>query len=63
MPLGSDGATEATGLKAARDGLDRAMILRALAAHQGKIQPAADRLGVNRSHLWRLMKRHGIEAE
>ncbi len=62
VPSGGGEGPEATGLKAARDGLDRAMIVRALAAHGGKIQPAADLLGVNRSHLWRLMKRHGIEV-
>jgi two-component system nitrogen regulation response regulator NtrX len=49
-------------LRAARQQLERALIRQALAASEGRMQEAADALGINRTYLWKLMNRYAIEA-
>jgi DNA-binding NtrC family response regulator len=47
---------------AARERADREMIVATLARHGGEISAAARELQVSRTTMWRLMKKHGIEA-
>ncbi|MFQ5638391.1 MAG: sigma-54-dependent transcriptional regulator [bacterium] len=47
-------------LRQARAQFEREFILNTLAAHNNKIQQTADALGIQRSHLWKKMKRYGI---
>jgi two-component system, NtrC family, nitrogen regulation response regulator NtrX len=49
------------GLRPARERFERDYILGTLAAFGWRIQDTADALGINRSHLWKKMKRLGIE--
>jgi len=44
-----------------RDRAERAHIVRALEASDGRLQDAAELLGVSRTTLWERMRRHGIE--
>jgi two-component system, NtrC family, nitrogen regulation response regulator NtrX len=48
------------GLREARAEFERAFIRRALEAHDGRIQETADALRIDRSHLWKKMKRLGL---
>lgn len=50
----------ATGLREARQGTEREMLLRALRRHQGRIAPAAAELGISRPTFYALMHRLGI---
>jgi len=50
----------ATGLREARQGTEREMILRALQRHHGRIAPAAAALGISRPTFYALMHRLGI---
>ncbi len=50
-------------LRDARAKFEREFILDTLTAFDGKIQETADALGIQRSHLWKKMKRYGIERE
>jgi DNA-binding NtrC family response regulator len=54
-------ATEGT-VAAAREKAEREMIVATLARHHGEIGAAARELQVSRTTMWRLMKKHGIEA-
>jgi two-component system nitrogen regulation response regulator NtrX len=57
-PVRQDGT-----LKAALDRAEREAVERALAAGRGCVSTAAQALGVERSSLYRIMKRHGIPQE
>jgi two-component system, NtrC family, response regulator HydG len=46
----------------AREKAEREMIVATLARNQGEISAAARELQVSRTTMWRLMKKHGIEA-
>ena len=50
---------EAT-LRSAREQFEREFILKTLISHNWKIQETATALGIERSHLWKKMKKHGI---
>lgn len=50
-----------TTLRDAREQFEREFILKTLLSHHWKIQPAADTLGIERTHLWKKMKRYGIK--
>ena len=47
---------------AAREKAEREMIVATLARHGGEIGAAARELQVSRTTMWRLMKKHGVEA-
>jgi two-component system, NtrC family, response regulator HydG len=47
---------------AAREKAERDMVVSTLARNQGEIGAAARELQVSRTTMWRLMKKHGIEA-
>jgi two-component system nitrogen regulation response regulator NtrX len=49
-------------LREARAQFEREHILKALIANDWKIQETAAALGIERTHLWKKMKRYGIEA-
>jgi len=49
-------------LREAREDFERTFIRAALAAHDRRIQETADALGINRSHLWKKMRRLGIDS-
>jgi two-component system nitrogen regulation response regulator NtrX len=50
-------------LKDARDDFERRYILAALRRHRGNVTRAAERLGLERSNLYRKLKSYGIEVE
>ena len=50
------------GLRPARDRFERDYILATLTGHGWRIQETAETLGINRSHLWKKMRRLGIEV-
>ncbi len=50
-------------LRTAREQFEKEYILKILSDTEGKIQKAADVLGIQRSHLWKKMKRFGIGKE
>jgi len=54
-------AAEGT-VAAAREKAEREMIITTLAKHGGEIGAAARELQVSRTTMWRLMKKHGVEA-
>ena len=47
-------------LKEARDGFERAYILAELRGHEWNMTRTAERLGIERSHLYRKLKSYGI---
>ena len=47
-------------LKEARDAFERAFILAELRAHEGNVTRTAEKLGIERSHLYRKLKSYGI---
>ena len=47
-------------LKEARDAFERAYILAELRAHEGNVTRTAEKLGIERSHLYRKLKSYGI---
>jgi DNA-binding NtrC family response regulator len=47
-------------LKEARDAFDAEFIERALREHEYRIQQTADALGINRTTLWKILRRLGI---
>jgi two-component system, NtrC family, nitrogen regulation response regulator NtrX len=55
-----DGAPRDRSLKEARDGFERAYILAELRAHDWNMTRTAERLGIERSHLYRKIKAYGI---
>lgn len=48
-------------LRQARDRFETEFIRNTLMAHDGNVQATADALGIDRTHLWKKMKRFGIE--
>jgi two-component system nitrogen regulation response regulator NtrX len=56
--LGADGGQRS--LREARDGFERAYILAELRAHDWNMTRTAERLGIERSHLYRKIKTYGI---
>jgi DNA-binding NtrC family response regulator len=50
-------------LKEALERPEKEIILRALKAHQGSRQATAEALGINRTTLYKKMKKFGIEME
>jgi two-component system, NtrC family, nitrogen regulation response regulator NtrX len=54
------GEVRARSLKEARDGFERAYILAELRAHEWNMTRTAERLGIERSHLYRKIKTYGI---
>jgi len=48
-------------LREAREEFERDFILKTLVSHDWKMQETAAALGIERSHLWKKMKRYGIE--
>ena len=54
------GAESQRSLKEARDGFERAYILAELRAHDWNMTRTAERLGIERSHLYRKIKTYGI---
>jgi DNA-binding NtrC family response regulator len=59
---GEANADRASSLREARHEFERAFVQRALRAHEGRIQETADELGIDRSHLWKKMRRLGIDV-
>ena len=47
-------------LKEARDAFERSYILSELRAHDGNVTRTAEKLGIERSHLYRKLKAYGI---
>jgi two-component system response regulator AtoC len=63
-PRGDDGGNgRGLPLKKALQLPERELIVRALKAHQGSRQATAQALGINRTTLYKKMKRYGIEEE
>jgi two-component system response regulator HydG len=60
-PAGAPAPAEGS-VAAARERAEREMILATLARNRGEITAAARELHVSRTTMWRLMKKHGIEA-
>lgn len=58
----TDEDTALPGLREARRDFERDFIARTLEEHGWRIQKTADSLGINRSHLWKKMRRLGIET-
>jgi len=58
---GDDGQRERT-LKEAREAFERAFILSELRANEWNMTRTAERLGIERSHLYRKLKAYGITA-
>jgi two-component system NtrC family response regulator len=63
LELVDTGPKEARSLKAAREDLERGMVIDALRRNQGKISHAASELGVSRPTLYELMEKLGIKNE
>ncbi|HUG36837.1 MAG TPA: sigma-54 dependent transcriptional regulator, partial [Candidatus Limnocylindrales bacterium] len=55
-----DNARERT-LKEAREAFERAYILAELRAHEGNVARTAEKLGIERSHLYRKLKTYGLK--
>ena len=60
-PAADDGLRERT-LKEAREAFERAFILSELRANEWNMTRTAERLGIERSHLYRKLKAYGISA-
>ncbi|MCU0638610.1 MAG: hypothetical protein MUF59_01910, partial [Candidatus Krumholzibacteria bacterium] len=60
---GSSPAGEPSTLKAARDELERRMVLGALLRYSGNVSAAAQELDISRPSLHDLMNRHRIDPE
>src|SRR5687767_7236612 len=58
VPVAGEGRERS--LKEARDGFERAYILAELRAHEWNMTRTAERLGIERSHLYRKIKAYGI---
>jgi len=54
---------EGNGLKEAREGFERDLILRALSRNKGNITKAAEELRIHRTTLYELMEKLGIKKE
>lgn len=56
----TDAQTQRPSLKEARDNFERTFILAELRAQNWNISRTAERLGIERSHLYRKLKEYGI---
>jgi len=63
LELVDTGPKDPKSLKAAREDLERGMVLDALRRNQGKISHAAGELGISRPTLYELMEKLGIKNE
>ncbi|GIW91612.1 MAG: sigma-54-dependent Fis family transcriptional regulator [Pirellulaceae bacterium] len=52
-----------TNLREAREAFEREHIRRMLLAYDGRINETAEALGIDRSHLWKKMKRYGLSCD
>ena len=59
-PTGADEVQREKTLREARDAFERAFILAELRAHDGNVTRTAEKLGIERSHLYRKLKGYGI---
>ncbi|HSA56765.1 MAG TPA: sigma-54 dependent transcriptional regulator [Gemmatimonadaceae bacterium] len=59
-PVPESTTAAAAGFRAARAEFERAFIQRALTANGGRIQDTAQELGIDRTYLWKKMKRLGV---
>jgi two-component system nitrogen regulation response regulator NtrX len=59
-PAGADEVQREKTLREARDAFERAFILAELRAHEGNVTRTAEKLGIERSHLYRKLKGYGI---
>ncbi|HEY5726494.1 MAG TPA: sigma 54-interacting transcriptional regulator, partial [Methylomirabilota bacterium] len=59
-PSGADEVQREKTLREARDAFERAFILAELRAHDGNVTRTAEKLGIERSHLYRKLKGYGI---
>ena len=57
---GAEEAQRERTLKEAREAFERAFILAELRAHEGSVTRTAEKLGIERSHLYRKLKAYGI---
>jgi two-component system nitrogen regulation response regulator NtrX len=60
IPVGPEDSARERTLKEAREAFERAYILAELRAHEGNVARTADKLGIERSHLYRKLKTYGI---
>ena len=60
LGLEAVGESAALDLRAAREQLEREMLLKALKKHRGKISPAAAELGISRPTFYEMMDKLGI---
>jgi two-component system nitrogen regulation response regulator NtrX len=60
VPAGADEVQREKTLREARDAFERAFILAELRAHEGNVTRTAEKLGIERSHLYRKLKGYGI---
>ena len=60
VPAGADEVQREKTLREARDAFERAFILAELRAHDGNVTRTAEKLGIERSHLYRKLKGYGI---
>jgi len=63
LGLSATGDVASLNLRAARDQLEREMLMKALRRHGGKISPAAAELGISRPTFYEMMEKLGIEKE
>jgi two-component system nitrogen regulation response regulator NtrX len=59
-PVGVEEVPRERTLREARDAFERAYILAELRAHEGNVTRTAEKLGIERSHLYRKLKAYGI---
>ena len=59
-PVGAEEAQRERTLKEAREAFERAYVLAELRAHDGNVTRTAEKLGIERSHLYRKLKSYGI---
>ena len=59
-PAGAEEVQREKTLKEAREAFERAYILAELRAHDSNVTRTAEKLGIERSHLYRKLKGHGI---
>ena len=61
VTIAKNGEESVEGLREARDAFEREHIQRVLIAHDGRVQEAAEALGIDRTSLWRKMQQLDLE--
>ena len=61
MGVGPEDSARERTLKEAREAFERAYILAELRAHEGNVARTAEKLGIERSHLYRNLKTYGVK--